>query len=357
MLPVTTALAALLVMSPARANLPVPELRSVEVLIEPPRDNFAFLNNDQIVYGSASPKGGGGPIVAFDPLTLFFSLMVNAAADARVAEFVRDVAPKVRSSVELLHIKATAEHILQQHAPKSAPTLFLATDGIAAAPGERPASATARMSDFFSPRLDEAVRARAMASTHDALLHLKVLPLFHLHTEHVRVHTHAQLISRSGHRLLDWQVVLSPVDVSRMSAAEVPPWWIEGNYLRFVLHGVQAGVLLVLDDLANLQAVAERERLTEALRAQRNELGRVGAALQSQVVLESMLRTSVCALDPATPAVRYRFSAGFRKRTYSAVALCPDEALGDLYQGRAPFLAWTREGSVPKAVNRPARSE
>ncbi len=356
-LPAIVSLMGLLALPSAVANQPIPELRSVEVLIQPPQDNFAFLHNDRIVYGSASPKGLAGPVVASDPLTLFFSLMVNAAAAANTADFVRDLGPKVRASVEPLDVKATAEGYVRQLAPGSGPRLTVATVGLAAAPGDPEPSGPVTLSDFAGHRQAERVRARAMTSTQDALLFVQILPLFHLHSDHVRVYTHAQLVSKMGRRLLDWHVTLFPADVSKLAAAEVPAWWTEGNYLRFMLHGIQASLLMVIDDLADLPAAAERERQTEAVRALRNERGRPGGVLQSHAVLESRLRTSVCAVAPQTTAVRYRFAVGFHKRAYSAVALCPDEPLEDVYQRAAPFLAWSREAGTPQAVMRRAPTE
>lgn len=359
-LPAIMALTGLLAASQAAANQPVPELRSIEVLIEQPPDNFAYQHGDRVVYGAERPAGGGDAFFAgLDPLSIAVSVAVNVSIQSRVNRFFAQDAGRIRASIERLDLRATAAEQLMRLAPAEGLRLVVATDGfpvpaqpVAVEPRADSPMLGRRQAQQPTQRVgrwDHFVQ-RARSSAHDAVLFVKVEPVYHLRANLVRMQTRAWLFSRSGSRLHEWTVSLAGVDLAGIPEDGWHTWWAEGRYRQFMLHGVRAGLQLILDDLADPAAQAERARQIFSLRqGHLDQQGRPVDLVQQHLSSFAML-TSSCALEPPERPVRYVYSVGVRTGEYAVMANCPDEQPTGRRPAPQPPLAWARDRPEPLAV-------
>lgn len=355
----TLLLAAGGLLMPARAASEAAAPRSIEVLIEQPPDNFAYQHGDRVVYGADRPTGGGDAFFAgLDPISVAVSVAVNVSIQSRVNRFFAQDAPAIRASVERLDLRATAAEQLMRLAPPAGPRLVVATDGfpvpaLPVAVEPRPDSPVLgrRQAQPATPRAgrwDHFVQ-RAKISAHDAVLYVKVEPVYHLRANLVRMQTRAWLFSRSGSQLHAWTVSLAGADLTGIPEDGWHRWWTEGRYRQFVLHGLRAGLQLIRDDLADPASQAERSRQIDSLRqGHLDPQGRPVDLVQQHLSTFAML-TSACALEPPERPVRYVYSVGIRTGEFAVMAKCLDEQPSAQSPAPPAPLVWARDRPEPLA--------
>lgn len=341
---------------PALAAPDAGTLRSVEVLVEQPPDNFAYQHGERIVYGPDRPQGAGDQFFAgLDPISLAVSVAVNVSIQSRVNRFFAQEVPAVRASLERLDLRATAQDQVRRLGASRGLRLEMASDGfpeplppVAVAPRPDSPVLGRRQSTLPAPRAGrwEHFVQRARASAHDAVLFVQVEPVYHLRADLVRVQTRAWLFARSGSLIQEWKVGLAGVDLSGIPEEGWHRWWAEGRYLQFALHGMRAGLQMIVDDLAEPAVPVFRARHVQSIRQHAGGDGRPVDLLHEHLRTFPM-RTQACALERPAPPVRYVYSVAIWPHEYTAMAQCTDSnALGPSQEPR-PHLVWMREAPEP----------
>lgn len=122
------------------------------------------------------------------------------------------------------------------------------------------------------------------------------------------------------------------------ASADEVGWCAGGPYLNQLLQDLRAGLVHIVEETMDPAARAERDQQFRALSsmpADTDRHGRTVEVVQKHKADAFRMRRSDCALDPASPSVRYRFVSGPCRHIRGS---------------GAPGLAWIRDATSPVDV-------
>lgn len=336
---------------------PFAPFASIEVIFDQPVSNYAYFDGHGILFGAVKPR----PAVGWygDLLTsLVANVVVNAVQHARMPEVMAS-ARVVEQSLTGLDLHASAALQFRQLVSEAAPRLVLSADTVPPPqpppPTElNPVSGRRQSVAFVDPKAHLVARARASAQA--ATLFVTTVPLFRLESD-----THgfnfvsfrAELYSRAGVAVAQWQLNFKGPEVPDVAMAERAQWWAEGRAERFALHGLRAGLMWLLDDLREPGRIAERTRQRRALMTF-DEVGRPTFSFQHHDAEAQKLWTSHCALGTGSGPIVYQYRYIDFAKLMAVSAHCKGEGASGGTGEVVPGLGWTRTVEAPLLKASPA---
>jgi hypothetical protein len=274
-------------------------LKSIDVVIAVPKNNFAFSPGDDDAFmpgaiggtmghfAGASMAAGGPSMAALGP-ALGYGLvasLITAGIEHVAAAPAREAAGPVGATVSDIDLRLTLFAQLR-----------------ALLPPDRAVALT--LSDVPLPSLAPGQTVEwnyvqaASRSQADATLYLFFTPLYRSSSSpDPRTHASALLISRAGTILMSQAVQFAGPKAPDVERAQVVQWWADGRYRRFLLHSAQAV----------LKPFAEGLTPTEAQSARWRRLREKGFQVPTVTPAAANLRSSRCAFDgePAELVLRH----------------------------------------------------
>jgi len=341
--------------------------RDIEVLLEVPPSNFVYRHGDRFVHGEAAPTGPGtylGPVAtpgaslgAVLGVTILANLVVAAVEAGEVAELQQAAGP-VGASVQDLDLHATTREQLRGLLPAHGPRWHFSTDAF---PQPAPLPTTddrervlGRVNRPMAPPPNQHLIDRARATAHDAVLYIRVLPLYRGLQDRMYVNVAALLVDKAGVERGEWVTRVMAPGAPRLEAAELAGWWADQRYRRFVLQGLRGALLPLVEEIADPALRAERLRSHRHLSGVHfDESGRTTDRMLGHAINVQRKASSACVLQAEPGELVYHFERTRAAQQIVGAAYCADDRPTDWNPDTVPGMAWTHSTrSAPAAVGR-----
>lgn len=345
-----------------------PALRDIEVLVEVPPSNFVYRNGDQLVYGNAkpglnsfvpppSPQGvSAGALIG---ATVLVNLVVAALEANTLAELEQAAGP-VGASLQSLDLQATTIEQLRQLLPAQGPRWHMSNAPLpqpVPPPAREPGDPMAgRFKRQMAPSPKQHLIDYARASAHEAVLFVRVLPLYRGLQGRMAVNVAALLIDRSGAERGEWVTQVMAPPAPRLEAAELARWWAEDRYRRFVVRGLRGALVPVVEELADPVLREQRRRQHAALAGVSfDEAGRPTDRLLGHAINTHKKASTACLLQAEPGELIYHFERTRLPDQIVAAAFCAGEKPGDWNSDEVPGMAWVHpvRAEPPVVLRRP----
>lgn len=349
--------------APAAASSGSP-LRDIEVLVDVPPSNFVYRHGDLLGYGDATPTGSSTPVLmtlspGASPSAVFgVTLIANAVVglvERAALERLRVAAGPVGASVQDLDLRATTLEQLRQLLPSSGPRWHLGNEPFpppAPVPqGEFKDPVSGRLKRAMPPPPTQHLVERARGSAHEAVLFVRVLPVYSGLQQRTYVNVAALLIDRSGRERGEWVTQLMAPMPPALDDLERVRWWSEGRYRRFVVQGLRGALMPMVEEVAD-PALRERRQKAHAALAgvSFDESGRTTDRLLVHAINVQRKLSTACLLEADRAEVVYHFERSRHPNQLVAAAYCTDEKPKDWNADPVPGLAWTQTVSAQPAL-------
>jgi hypothetical protein len=352
---------------PMAAASSTPPLRDMEVLVEVPPSNFVYRQGERLGYGDTAPDGNGTylPPVSSPGVSPSAALGINLLANVIVAsveraalEKLREAAAPVGASVKDLDLRATTIEQLRHLLPAQGPRWHFSPDAFpqpAPVPtGEFRDPSTGRFKRAMPPAPNQHLIDRARASAHEAVLFIRVLPLYKGLQDRMYVNVAALVIDKSGTERGEWVTQVMAPAAPALEDAELIRWWADGRYRRFMLQGLRGALVPLVEELADPALRAQRQKVHASLAGVSfDESGRPTDRLLGHAVNVQRKASTACLLRAEPGEVVYHFERTRFRQQIVGAAFCPDEKPTDWNTDIVPGMAWTHTArTAPAAVAR-----
>ncbi len=361
------ALLAAACIAPAAGASGAPAQRHLEVLVEVPPSNFVYRQGSAIGYGDQAPSGGGtvlpyvqspgvSPGAAFG-INLLANVLVAAAEQAALASALEAARP-VGASLQDLDLHATTLEQLRGLLPPDGPRWHLSTERFpqpAPVPtGELRDPSTGRLKRAMPPGPNQHLIDRARASAYEAVLFVRVLPLYKGLQDRMYVNVAALLIDKSGTERGEWVTQVMAPEAPALEDAELIRWWADERYRRFMIQGLRGALVPLVEELADPALHAQRQKAHAALAGVSfDEAGRPTDRMLAHAINTQRKASTACVLRADPGELIYHFERTRFKQQIVGAAYCADEKPTDWNTDVVPGMAWTHTArSAPAAVVR-----
>ncbi len=341
-------------------------LRDIEVLVDVPPNNFVYRRGSAIGYGEEVRAGDGGTPLVFRQgfnaaAVLGASLVVNrivSAVDAAALVPVLEAARPVAASVQDLDLRATTIEQLRQLLPAQGPHWHLRSHAFPQPPpvptGEFRDPTTGRLKRAMTPPPNQHLIDHARGSAHEAVLFLRVLPMYRGLQERMYVNVAALIVDKSGAERGEWVTQVMAPAAPDLDESELVRWWADERYRRFIVQGLRGALVPLVEELVDPALLDRRQRAHTALSGVSfDESGRVTDRLLVHAINVQRKASTACLLRAEPGEVIYHFERTRAKQEIVGAAYCADEKPTDWNTDVVPGMAWTHTArSAPAAVVR-----
>jgi len=294
-------------------------LRTVEVVVQVPSDNFVYQYTPTTVHAQAPAGVSTGAGVG---MGLVANILISVVDRSKAEADIEALQP-VRASVARLDLRSLAMRELAsiERAPGSPRVI----------PSLRPFP---NVNPLQYQQVVQAISQPLQSAEADAALYVSILPVFFNEAGLVTLYGSTWLVDRSGKVIASTSVTFTgPYDRDR-SRAELSQWWSDGRYRRHIIHGVRASLAPAIDQFLNPLDDLQRAKL-DVLRSR----------IPTLTPNAHRLRTTPCALESDTSPVVYRFERN--SHSLNAIAHCDGERIELFDPAASPELSWTTDRQPP----------
>jgi hypothetical protein len=331
------------------------------VLVQAPPGNLVYRRGSVLVYESGPTAGSAGlpPVLAtgaLNPASLGIYLLAHvvvSSLERAAAQQALEESRPVGDSIRDLELRATTLEQLRQLLPEGGPRWIFSPQAFpepVPVPVERNPDARHLTRGGVADPLQHLVD-RAKASAEEATLFVNVLPVFAGVRGDSSVSVAATLIERSGRRLADWSTVVKGPAAPALQTPEGLRWWAEGRYRQFIVQGLRAGLVPLVEDLSDPALRAQRQQQWQALLERRfDEAGRPTDPMLEHAINAARKRSSDCALRPGQADTVVHYERTRLPNQLVAAAVCAGESGSDWSLLDVAGVAWSRALQPPPAL-------